>query len=411
MPAKPQLRGPVRRNHERARLPRPPPGNLGAEQQRTQSRVPSSLRLLAPRALPGHSQGIEKTTKRHRSQTTNLSKLEGAFHQHAGGNVPLPLSTFIKGPAAIMLPEYAPGFTTIRTDVQSLSGAEGMNLMRFPEAQKSSLQLSARRSTTSSDFILDEDGLPRMFHCLQNESSVTDRAIQGCPPDCVQSPDGHPAGSAQWQQPTASHLPYSRQESHEPQPSNCAHCPSILCFHFESMMLLDPGQTGQKGMSNLMVSYKNLRHHIDEAHSGVVCDLCADLFCCHLGKLMLLGVDTRELPDLKIHLGQSFMTFRDHIRRLTVGIRGHSIEDYDKTWNITSPRRFIWVYILSIALIKGIGGGTRYMTSHWSLKDMVLFIDYLVEIDRIFRFSGYTSLKYCGKISGGGGGGFPWVLF
>jgi len=82
-------------------------------------------------------------------------------------------------------------------------------------------------------------------------------------------------------------------------------------------MFLDPGQADQRGMSNLMGSYKNLRHHIHEAHlwkSRDICALCEDLFCCHLGKLMLLGVNMGEVPDLKIDLGRSFMTLRNHIR-------------------------------------------------------------------------------------------------
>ena len=83
------------------------------------------------------------------------------------------------------------------------------------------------------------------------------------------------------------------------------------------MMLLDPNQTGQSEMNNLIGSYKSLRHHIHDAHlskSRAVCDICEDLFCHHLGKLILLGVNMGGAVELKIDLGRSFLTLRNHIR-------------------------------------------------------------------------------------------------
>ena len=79
-------------------------------------------------------------------------------------------------------------------------------------------------------------------------------------------------------------------------------------------MLSDPQD---KGMHNIKRSYRDLRQHIHEVHSrqyGAVCTLCEDLFCCHGGKLMLLEAAEGDFVGLKIDLGRSFMTLRDHIR-------------------------------------------------------------------------------------------------
>ena len=70
-------------------------------------------------------------------------------------------------------------------------------------------------------------------------------------------------------------------------------------------------------MNNLKCSYQNLQQHIYEAHQwddGVVCALCENLFCYHLGKMMLLEATKGDISDVKIALGSSFMTLREHIR-------------------------------------------------------------------------------------------------
>jgi len=80
-------------------------------------------------------------------------------------------------------------------------------------------------------------------------------------------------------------------------------------------MFLDPGD--DKGMCNVVKSYKDLRQHIYETHlstSTAVCPLCEDLFCCHLAKLMLLDGGMGEILGLKSDLGRSLMTLRTHIR-------------------------------------------------------------------------------------------------
>jgi len=87
-------------------------------------------------------------------------------------------------------------------------------------------------------------------------------------------------------------------------------------------MLLDPGQKEGVGISTLMRSYKNLRHHIHETHlweSGASCALCEDLFCYHLAKLMLLEGGMGAVQGLKFDLGRSFMTLRTHIREVHNG--------------------------------------------------------------------------------------------
>ena len=94
----------------------------------------------------------------------------------------------------------------------------------------------------------------------------------------------------------------------------CVNCPAIWCFHLESIMLSDQQD---KGIRNIKRSYRDLRQHIHEAHSwqyGNVCTLCEDLFCYHGGKLMLLEATEGDFAGMKIDLGASFMTLRDHIK-------------------------------------------------------------------------------------------------
>jgi len=90
------------------------------------------------------------------------------------------------------------------------------------------------------------------------------------------------------------------------------------------MMLLVPGQIDldDRGMSNLMRSYKDLRQHVHEAHlpaSRALCSLCEDLFCYHLAKLTLLEGGVEEVQGLKVDLGRSFITLRTHIREAHYG--------------------------------------------------------------------------------------------
>ena len=137
-------------------------------------------------------------------------------------------------------------------------------------------------------------------------------------PDYARNRDTHPeSDSIQWQHPATPHGSHSGQVAHQIQPSGCAQCPSIWCFHFESIILLDPGQGDDAGISTLMRSYRSLRHHINEAHlrgSRVACALCEDLFCYHLANLALLEGGMGEVQSLRLDLGNSFMTLRTHIR-------------------------------------------------------------------------------------------------
>jgi len=110
--------------------------------------------------------------------------------------------------------------------------------------------------------------------------------------------------------PAAQPAPLSQNSQHLP----CANCPSIWCFHLESITFSD---LGDKRISNIKRSYQDLRQHIHEAHqwhyeSG--CALCEHLFCYHLGKIMLLEATKGDLTDVNIDLGNSFMTLRQHIQ-------------------------------------------------------------------------------------------------
>ena len=78
-------------------------------------------------------------------------------------------------------------------------------------------------------------------------------------------------------------------------------------------MLSDPQD---KGMHNIKRSYRDLRQHIHEAHSrqyGAACTWCEDLFYFHGGKVMLLEAAEGDFAGLKIDLGQSLVTLRNHI--------------------------------------------------------------------------------------------------
>ena len=91
-------------------------------------------------------------------------------------------------------------------------------------------------------------------------------------------------------------------------------CPSVWCFHFESITLSDPEG---KGINNLRRSYEDLRQHIHAVHHfhyKAACALCENLFCYHLGKMMLLEVAKVDFVSVKVDLGSSFMTLRQHIR-------------------------------------------------------------------------------------------------
>ena len=68
-----------------------------------------------------------------------------------------------------------------------------------------------------------------------------------------------------------------------------------------------------KGIGELKRSYRHLQQHIHEAHNyGTGCALCESLVCYHLGKMMLLEAARGDFSDVKIALGSSFMTLREH---------------------------------------------------------------------------------------------------
>jgi len=72
-----------------------------------------------------------------------------------------------------------------------------------------------------------------------------------------------------------------------------------------------------KGISNLKRSYRQLQQHIHEAHQwhyGTACALCENLLCYHLGKMMHLEAVKGDFTDVKVDLGNSFMTLREHIQ-------------------------------------------------------------------------------------------------
>ncbi|KAF8427033.1 hypothetical protein EV426DRAFT_429857 [Tirmania nivea] len=94
----------------------------------------------------------------------------------------------------------------------------------------------------------------------------------------------------------------------------CINGPSIWCYHLESITLSD---SEEKGIGNLKRSYRDLRQHIHEAHQshcGATCSLCENLFCYHLGKMILLEVSNRDFANVKVDLGNSFLTLRQHIQ-------------------------------------------------------------------------------------------------
>ena len=72
-----------------------------------------------------------------------------------------------------------------------------------------------------------------------------------------------------------------------------------------------------KGISNLKCNYRDLRQHIHEEHrweNRVACALCENLLCYHLETMMLLEDATRDLSKVKIDLRSSFKVLRDHIK-------------------------------------------------------------------------------------------------
>jgi len=101
--------------------------------------------------------------------------------------------------------------------------------------------------------------------------------------------------------------------AHHAQHVPCAKCPSIWCFHLESITFSDP----EDGRNNLRRSYRDLRQHIHEAHQrhyGSPCALCENLFCYHLGKIMLLVAAKVDTTGVMIDLGNSFMILREHVQ-------------------------------------------------------------------------------------------------
>ncbi|KAF8453223.1 hypothetical protein BGX38DRAFT_1268792 [Terfezia claveryi] len=88
---------------------------------------------------------------------------------------------------------------------------------------------------------------------------------------------------------------------HGLQHMTCANCPLIWRSHLESILFSDQED---KGISDLKRSYRNLQQHIHEAHQ-CACPLCENLFCYHLGKMMVLEAAKGDFTDLKIDLGTS----------------------------------------------------------------------------------------------------------
>jgi len=94
----------------------------------------------------------------------------------------------------------------------------------------------------------------------------------------------------------------------------CAKCPSIWLAHFESIIFIN---LEDEGISSLRRSYRDVQQHIYTAHQwhyGVGCALCENLLFYHLGKMMLLEVAEGDFAHVKIELGNSFMTLRQHIQ-------------------------------------------------------------------------------------------------
>ena len=107
------------------------------------------------------------------------------------------------------------------------------------------------------------------------------------------------------------HAPLQQQYS---QHVACVNCPSIWCYHLESIMFNDPED---KGVCNLKRSYRELRQHVNEAHQwhyGTTCALCENLFCYHLETIMLLELPNGDLSNVKIDLRSSFKALREHIQ-------------------------------------------------------------------------------------------------
>jgi len=136
----------------------------------------------------------------------------------------------------------------------------------------------------------------------------------------------------QWLQPTSDQYPplstqqllpvqlaYHASLQQNSQNMTCVNCPSIWCFHLESIMFSGPEG---KGISNLKRSYRDLRQHIHEAHQwhyGAACALCENLFCYHSDKVVLLEVAKGDLSEVKSNLRSSFQVLRDHIQEAHSG--------------------------------------------------------------------------------------------
>ncbi|KAF8453217.1 hypothetical protein BGX38DRAFT_1268785 [Terfezia claveryi] len=106
----------------------------------------------------------------------------------------------------------------------------------------------------------------------------------------------------------------------------CINCPSIWCFHLESIMFSDPED---KGICNLKHSYRDLRQHVHETHQwhyGASCALCENLFCYHLDKMMLLEAAKGDLCEVKSDLRNSFKALRDHIQEAHEAAKGDLCE-------------------------------------------------------------------------------------
>jgi len=71
-----------------------------------------------------------------------------------------------------------------------------------------------------------------------------------------------------------------------------------------------------KRISDLKRSYLHLQQHINVAHRwyNAGCTFCENLFCFHMGNMVLLEAAKENFTDVKIDLWSSFMTLREHIK-------------------------------------------------------------------------------------------------
>ncbi|KAF8427037.1 hypothetical protein EV426DRAFT_686660 [Tirmania nivea] len=294
----------------------PTPGKLRDAPQPAQSSSYSSrpLRPLAPKAQCAHPAGV---MKRRMSQTTDLSKLALVTVRQVAA-VPTTPAAAPRPPAMPTVLENPPtGLPECKYNPCWINNNHNVNILS---------------TSITRDMSLTKQVALKIEHGGGSYRSIQESAIQQ-PIEAsasfkprmhsdhtVEIPDTHfVPGTTHLQQATTPDISYSGQLPHQPQDTSCAQCPSIWCFHLESIMLLVPGQKDldDQGMSTLMRSYKNLRQHIHDAHlsaSRAVCSLCEDLFCYHLANLTLLEGGMVEVSGLKLDLGRSFMTLRTHIR-------------------------------------------------------------------------------------------------